>query len=52
MTSPDTLPDGARDHRCDCGAVLCRLTERGVEIKCRRCKRVVVIPLPPPSPRA
>lgn len=35
----------APDHRCDCGAVLCRLTERGVEIKCRRCKRVVVVPV-------
>lgn len=40
------------DHRCDCGAVVCRLTERGVEIKCRRCKRVVVIPLTPKAPRA
>jgi len=31
--------------RCDCGSLLARLVEDGVEIKCRRCKRRVVIPL-------
>jgi phage FluMu protein Com len=35
----------ARDARCDCGNLLARLTERGVEVKCRRCKRIFVIPL-------
>lgn len=42
----------ARDARCDCGNLLARLTARGVEVKCRRCKRIVVIPLesgPDPS---
>lgn len=41
-------PDGrneARDARCDCGNLLARLTARGVEVKCRRCKRIFVIPL-------
>jgi phage FluMu protein Com len=48
MKTPDPTPSREeRDHRCDCGAVVCRLTERGVEIKCRRCKRVVVVPLTP-----
>jgi phage FluMu protein Com len=46
LTAPDDL-----DHRCDCGAVICRLTKQGVEIKCRRCKRIVVIPLAPSAPR-
>jgi phage FluMu protein Com len=29
--------------RCDCGSLMARVTERGVELKCRRCKRVVVV---------
>lgn len=38
----------ARDRTpacCPCGALQCYLTERGVEIKCKKCKRVVVVPL-------
>jgi phage FluMu protein Com len=31
--------------RCDCGNLLARLVPGGVEIKCRRCKRTIVIPL-------
>ena len=31
--------------RCDCGNLLARLVPGGVELKCRRCKRQVVIPL-------
>jgi hypothetical protein len=49
-TQAGTRDDGT-DHRCCCGAVVCRLTPRGVEIKCRRCKRVVVVPLEPSVPR-
>jgi hypothetical protein len=33
--------------RCHCGSLLARLVPGGVEIKCRRCKRTVVIPLRP-----
>ena len=33
------------DARCECGSLLARVTPRGVELKCRRCKRIVVIPL-------
>jgi hypothetical protein len=29
---------------CDCSALLAMLTAEGVEIKCRRCHRVVLIP--------
>jgi hypothetical protein len=36
----------AHDVRCSCGNLLARRTARGIEIKCRRCKRVVlVVPL-------
>jgi len=48
---------GARgsEVRCDCGSLLARWTQDGVELKCRRCKRRVVIPvsgLPPRAPPA
>jgi phage FluMu protein Com len=33
------------DIRCECGFLLCKLTEDAIEIKCRRCKRVVQLPL-------
>jgi hypothetical protein len=35
----------ARPFRCECGSMLARLVPRGVELKCRRCKRQVVVPL-------
>jgi hypothetical protein len=41
-------PIAARAHedlRCGCGSLLARLVPDGVELKCRRCKRTVVIPL-------
>lgn len=28
------------DCRCDCGALMARRTSAGIELKCRRCKRV------------
>lgn len=31
--------------RCECGSLIAVLTESGVEIKCRRCKRIKIIPL-------
>ena len=39
------MPDVVRDSRCECGNLLARLTPRGVEVKCRRCKRVVLLPI-------
>ncbi len=38
-------PSDPKDCRCPCGRLLARLTLGGVELKCRRCKRTVVIPL-------
>lgn len=32
-----------RESRCACGSLLARLTAEGVELKCRRCKRLVVV---------
>ncbi len=44
-------PDLGRgeDMRCGCGNLLARLVPGGVELKCRRCKRTVVLPLAPPG---
>jgi len=31
--------------RCPCGSLVARRVPDGVELKCRRCKRTVVLPL-------
>jgi phage FluMu protein Com len=31
------------DGRCECGQLLFRRVKGGIEIKCRRCKRVVIV---------
>jgi hypothetical protein len=33
----------ARDARCSCGSLLARWLDNGVELKCRRCKRMVIV---------
>ena len=33
----------ATDLRCDCGSLMARVTARGIELKCRRCKRIVLV---------
>ncbi len=33
------------DLRCGCGNLLARLVSEGIELKCRRCKRTVMLPL-------
>ena len=36
--------DSSSDCRCACGSLMAKITPQGVEIKCRRCKRLQVIP--------
>jgi hypothetical protein len=36
--------------RCACGSLLARLVDAGVELKCRRCKRTIVVPLAGSAP--
>ena len=31
------------DRRCGCGKLAARVTSEGVEIKCSRCKRVMIV---------
>lgn len=35
--------DVADEARCLCGRLLARLTQQGIELKCARCRRVVLI---------
>ena len=35
------------DCRCLCGSLLARVVAGGVELRCRRCKRTLVVPLEP-----
>jgi hypothetical protein len=41
--------DGAgascEDFRCLCGSLLARVTPHGVQLKCRRCKRTMLVPI-------
>ncbi|NKE73792.1 Com family DNA-binding transcriptional regulator [Nitrospiraceae bacterium HYJII51-Mn-bac16s-1-B09] len=37
--------------RCDCGQLVARLTSLGVEIKCKRCKRITIIPVKNKNPK-
>jgi hypothetical protein len=35
---------GADDCRCRCGSLVARIVHGGVEIRCRRCKRDLLVP--------
>jgi hypothetical protein len=37
-------PHPGGDCRCRCGSLVARIVEAGVEIKCRRCKRDLLVP--------
>ena len=41
------LPEG--DCRCMCGSLLARVVAGGVELKCRRCKRTLLVPFEAPA---
>jgi hypothetical protein len=42
VARPATRP--ADDCRCRCGSLVARIVPGGVEIKCRRCKRDLLVP--------
>ena len=33
-----------RETRCECGQLIAKVAEGGLELKCKRCKRIVIIP--------
>lgn len=37
------------DCRCECGSLLARVVAGGIELKCRRCKRVLLVSVPVPE---
>ena len=38
------LPAQFTECRCLCGSLVARLAADGIELKCRRCKRVLIVP--------
>lgn len=32
------------ESRCECGQLIAKVCKQGLELKCKRCKRIVVIP--------
>ena len=45
----ESQPAAGDDCRCVCGSLVARLVEGAVELKCRRCKRTLRVPLTDPS---
>ena len=43
-TTETPTPKSPQECRCDCGQLLAKGTDDGVEIKCKRCRRVVLFP--------
>jgi phage FluMu protein Com len=43
--SPEPESGNLRDERCECGNLICKISEETVEIKCRRCKRIHIVPI-------
>jgi len=41
----ETVTQDGDALRCHCGSLVARLVPTGVEIKCRRCKRRIIVPL-------
>jgi len=35
---------GCDETRCECGQLIAKVSGEGLELKCKRCKRLIVIP--------
>lgn len=44
---PGQPEESAHDLRCGCGSLLARRTPAGIELKCRRCRRALLLRLGP-----
>jgi hypothetical protein len=44
VTSPSHHSAGCDEARCECGQLIAKVRGQGLELKCKRCKRIVVIP--------
>jgi len=43
-TSSRSHSDDCSETRCECGQLIAKVRGQGLELKCKRCKRIVVIP--------
>jgi len=43
-TSPSNHSADCGETRCECGQLIAKVRGQGLELKCKRCKRIVVIP--------
>jgi phage FluMu protein Com len=47
MTTNQVLPNSPThpgETRCECGQLIAKVRGQGLELKCKRCKRIVFIP--------
>jgi hypothetical protein len=44
--APFGIPAEPSDCRCVCGNLIARVVADGVELKCRRCKRTLLVAVP------
>ena len=44
MSHCQTESEDGRETRCACGQLVAKLRPDGVELKCKRCKRLVLVP--------
>jgi len=45
MRDASSRPEPAAACRCVCGSLVARVVTDGIELKCRRCKRKLLVPL-------
>ena len=43
-TSPSHHSAECDETRCECGQLIAKVRGQGLELKCKRCKRIIVIP--------
>jgi len=43
-TTASNHPADSHETRCECGQLIAKVRGEGLELKCKRCKRIVVIP--------
>jgi len=45
MSSPVDHSADCDETRCECGQLIAKVRKQGLELKCKRCKRIITIPL-------
>ncbi len=43
-TSLSSRSTDCSETRCECGQLIAKVRGQGLELKCKRCKRIIVIP--------